>query len=397
MFWRIAIVLAVGLTLASLSTTAEADDDLLLLDLNTALPDGWKFSLFNDSKHIRLQTYDASGKKAFYSRFGSTGVISSIQDSRSKKQLVAPPFKRENTDRVLQWTTWETGETAVHDVSSLPWYEDRFNITQAGTFRNAYQGTVQVVMDSKRGQLDVWSVHDRQWKSELEPYVGGSLSALTRTNVLDGGALLVRRVIRVGEVRLHGIPVTLDNPLIEAWSPFADKVFDSLALNLDGQGNPTWWYADSKNIPMYPHWPVAITRGWAIAYDRDKKSSGPIVAVVFGRDAGVVVLSDGSTRFPWRYDLNSMDFKGGLAILPGYWPDSLPEGSVVDLSFIFMPAYGLRSTTGAMLDDLADRLPAPRTYHPGAPMSDDLSIIVDRLSTLEYENKTRTDQLGKVK
>lgn len=373
------------------------EDDFLIFQLNAALPDGWRHSLFKDSSHVRVRTYDAAGKEAFYSRFGSTGVISSIQDSRAKRQLIAPPFKNESTDRVLQWTIWETGSKVVHDVPSLPWFEDRFNITQAGTYRNVFQGTVQVVLDSVNGQLDVWSVHDRQWKSELEPYLGGVFTSLTRTNMLDGGAMLVRRVIRVGKVTKYGSPVNISDPLFEAWSPFADSAFDAIALDVNSSGTPTWFYINSRNIPHYPHWPALTTRGWAIAYHRSRILSGTMIAVVFGRDAGSVILPNGQTAAPRRYDLNTMDFSGGMAILPGYWPGSLPEGSLVDQSFIFLPGFGISATTPRMLDDLVNRLPPPCTYHAGAVLSGELSVIADRLSTLQTEKQTRTDSLGTVK
>ena len=53
----------------------------------------------------------------------------------SGQNLLAPSFQGERTDRVVQWTLWELGQTIRHNVASLPDFEDRFNLTQAGTFR----------------------------------------------------------------------------------------------------------------------------------------------------------------------------------------------------------------------------------------------------------------------
>jgi hypothetical protein len=369
---------------------------LLQVQLNEVLPSGWSFELYNDSRDIRLKISDPRKRLAFLIRFGATGTIANMQASRIRREMLAPPFKREKTDRILQWTLWETGPLMVHPNPALPWYEDRFNITQAGTYDNVIHATVDVEMDANLGRLDVWSVNDRQWKREQEPYLDGSLASLTRTTVLEGGALLVRRVIRVGEVRLYGVPLAISNPLIEAWNPFSDKVFNSIALDLDARGNPSQWYAKPRGIPNYPHWPVQTTRGWAIAYHRSKRAKGPNIAVVFGQDPGGVVLADGSPASAWRYDLNTMDFRNGLAILPGFWPGELPEGSIVDQTLIFVPGYGIDASTREMLDRLAASLPAPRAYHPGAPLQGELSIIADRLGTLAEEEGLPTDQLGVV-
>lgn len=370
------------------------EDLLLQVQLNQVLPGNWSFELYNDSRDIRLKILDPGQRLAFFIRFGATGAIANLQASRIRREMLAPPFKREKTDRILQWTLWETGPLMVHPNPALPWYEDRFNITQSGTFDNVIHGSVDVEMDANLGRLDVWSVNDRQWKREQEPYLDGSMASLTRTTVLEGGALLVRRVIRVGEVRLYGVPLAISNPLIEAWSPFSDRVFNSIALDLDARGNPSQWFAKPRSIPNYPHWPVETTRGWAIAYHRSKMAKGPNISVVFGRDRGGVVFPDGSQAASRRYDLNTMSFRKGLAILPGFWPGELPEGSVVDQSLIFVPAYGIDASTREMLDQLAALLPPPRAYHPGAPLSGELSIIADRLATLAEEEALPTDHLG---
>jgi hypothetical protein len=372
------------------------EDALIRLALNAALPDGWSSSIFDDGEDIRWRTADPTGRNGVQGLFGAAGVVSSLKDTRSGKQFLARKSVSDATDRMLQWTIWEQGQSAVFDAPSLPYWEDRFNITQAGTYANVIHGSVQVELSDNQGQLDVWSVSDRMWKSELEPHLTGSLTSLTRMNVLDGGALLVRRVVRVGRIWLRGNPIALENPLFEAWTPLSNTAVNAIALSLTAQGTPDRYYIDSQSIPNYPAWPVAETRGWALAYDRRNLSSGPTFAVVFGRDPGWVRWANGTEVLPRRFVLNTMDFSGGLGILPGLWPAGLPEGSLIDQYYIFAPGRGIPSGTAAMLDLLADRLPAPRVYHAGAVLSGELSVIADRLGQLSSEPRHFTVRLGTV-
>lgn len=370
------------------------EDELIVFALNTVLPDGWSSTLGPNGLDVRLRTYGPNGQVAYEARFGAAGAIASVRDISSGKELVAPSHHGEVTDRVVQWTIWEQGQSAVYDAPSLPYWEDRFNIAQAGTYDNVLHATSSVDWFPDRGQWDVWARSDRPWKSELEPHLQGAMDGLTRTIVLDGGALLIRRIIRVGEIRRLGVPVTLSNPLFEAWNPFADGAFNSLALSIGADGKPDHWFKDSVNIPHYPGWPIAETRGWAIAYNRFQLSQGPTFAVVFGRDIGQVHLGDGTIVAPQRFVLNTMDFSGGFCILPALWPKGLPAGSVIDQFYILFPSRGIDASTAAVLDALSDRLPPPRVYHPGAALSGELSVIVDRLQNGYLQPQYRTDQLG---
>ena len=118
----------------------------------------------------------------------------------------------------------------------------------------------------------------------------GTVTALTQMTILDGGGLLVRRVVRVGEILLNGEAVSLDNPYFEAWTPLSDAAFNAMAVSIDGNGNPDEFFVDGRNIPTYqPRTPVADTRGWALGYDRfDRSDEGNNLAVIFGTDVGTV-------------------------------------------------------------------------------------------------------------
>jgi Ca2+-binding RTX toxin-like protein len=363
-------------------------------NINEVLPDGWKSRARIVGNDIWLRTVKPNGEAHLDFRLGSAGVIAEIRDFRTGKSLLAPRFRNELTDRVVQWTAWELGQTVRHNVPSLPNFEDRFNLTQAGTFDNVLNGTVDVDFDSRTGQVDVWSVVDRNWKSEQDPHMSGTLTAFTRTQILDGGAILVRRIVRMGEIRLNGKSVSLDGPYLEAWTPLSDSTFNSMAIDISGRGNPNHWFADGRDIPHYPNTPVQETRGWATAYHRQTIRTSNNLSVVFGTDKGTVYRADGSETTSHQYNLNSFDFDGGLAILPGLYPGKLQQGSIIDQHLILLPGEGINASTPTQLDALAKQIPPPRIFHPGAELGDEISAIAIRLSTLTGERRVATDNIG---
>lgn len=364
--------------------------------LNDVLPDGWTWQLFSNGTNVHLQTFDAAGNPAFNFRFGTTGVISSIVDLRNNQQLLAPTYQGEITDRVVQSVLWEVGPTVRHDVPSLSNDQDRFNLTQAGTKDNRLNRTVDVDIDSSSGQLNVWAVTDQQWESELQPHITGSANMLTSYQVLDSGAILIRRVMRVGDITLNGQAVELSNPILVGWFPWADSAFNSMALGISPQGVPNHWYANGQNIPNHQNQPIGETRGWAMVYDRNNVSGGATMSVIHGLDAGTVHRADGSTVPMRRMLFNSLDFDTGIAFDTALWPASLPAGSIIDQSYIMVPGRGIQPANGSMLDTLATELPPPQVYHPGAAMDAEMAAIADRLAGLAQETGYATDQLGTI-
>lgn len=373
------------------------DDSLQISEyINEALPDGWNSRVQLVGNDVWLRTVKPNGTAHLDIRLGAAGVIAEIRDVDTGKSLLAPSFNNEVTDRVAQWTIWEIGSVVRHDVPSLPDFEDRFNMTQAGTFQNVLNGTTDVDVDFREREVDVWSVVNHNWKSEQNPHMQGTLTTLTRTTILEGGAILVRRIVRIGEIRLNGRTVSLSDPYFEAWTPFSDSEFNSLALSINANGTPTQWFADGVNIPLYPFTPVEDTRGWAISYDRNRIYNSNNLAVIFGTDKGTVQRADGTVTDSHRFALNSMDFSGGMAILPGLLPGGLTEGAIIDQHLILLPGKGINGATPVQLDALAKRLPPPRVYHAGAELGGELVTIADRLSTLAAEPRLATDNLGRL-
>ena len=366
---------------------------ILVQQLNRHLPQGWSYQLQNEGADIRLRTFDTAGQEAYQFRFGSTGVISSLIDSRTGRNLLAPSYQGEVTDRVIQWSFWEVGRNAVYNHPQLPAHADRLNVTQAGTYENVLQDTVQVEMQTDAGQLKVWSINDRLWHGVLDPFMQCGITSLTQTQVLEGGGVLIRRVLRLGQAELLGQPVMIDSPYLVGWHPFSDSVFNSLAISIDSQGQPDLWW-DNAQIPYFPDIGVDLTRGWAVVYNRDQLAETPTASVVFGTDQGQVHQSDGSLSETRYFNYNSMNFDGGMAINPGLATWQMPVGSIVDQYYLLLPGRGIDSQTAGRLDELAGQLPGPQVYHPGAVMDPELAMIVDRLSGLEHEPAYQTDHLG---
>ena len=360
--------------------------------INDLLPDGWRSTVRTVGNDLWIRTVRPNGAAEFDFRLGAAGVIAEVRDAANGQSLLAPTFQGEVTDRVLQWTLWELGQTVRHDVPSLPTFEDRYNQTQAGTFDNVIHGTVDVEVDGR--QINIWSVIDRNWKSEQDPFMEGTITALTQITILDGGGILVRRVIQIGEIRLRGREVSLENPYFEAWNPLSDTSLNTIALSINSNGTPDQIFIDGRDIPAYPQTPVEETRGWALGFDRFNTRQGNNLAIVFGTDKGTVFRANGAETNSHRYNLNSLDFSGGFAVLPGLHPGSLGEGALIEQHLIFLPSQTINSGTAAQLDSLAAALPAPRIYHAGAQPHGDLAGIADRLSTLANESRVATDHLA---
>jgi Ca2+-binding RTX toxin-like protein len=372
------------------------DSEEIVAQLNAVLPGGWNSTVRVVGDQIWLRTVRPNGTAHLDFRLGSAGVIAEIRNVSTGVSLLAPSFQGEVTDRVVQWTIWEFGESVRNDVPSLPSFEDRFNLTQAGTFDGVLNGTVDVDVDVEKGQVDVWAVVDNNWKSEQDPFIQGSLTSLTRTTNLEGGAVLVSRLVRVGEIFLRGNAVTLEDPYFEAWTPISDSAFDSLAVGIDASGTPNQWYADGSNIPTYPYTPVADTRGWTVSYDRSNIAERDNLAVVFGTDRGTVHHADGSETTSHRYVLNALDFNGGMAVLPGLFPGGLSEGAIIEQHVLLLPGEGIDAATPVQLDALAAQLPPPQVYLAGAEIRGELGEIANRLSTLTNESRFATDRIGQL-
>jgi hypothetical protein len=219
---------------------------------------------------------------------------------------------------------------------------------------------------------------------------------LTSYDVLDSGAIMVRRVVRVGDITLNGQAAELSNPILVGWFPWADNAFNSMALGINNQGVPNHWYANNQNIPSHQNQPIADTRGWAMMYNRNNLSGGATMSVVFGLDAGTIHLSNGETTDMRRMLFNTLDFDTGVAFNPALWTASLPAGSIIDQSYIIVPGRGIQAGTAQTLDTLAAELPPPQVYHPGSSMNSDLAAIANRLAGLNGESSIRTDRLGQI-
>ncbi len=93
--------------------------------------------------------------------------------------------------------------------------------------------------------------------------------------IVGDGVLEIRKVFYVTQTYKNGSPgnnpilsfflyiyllllllffyiVNQASPYIEAWSPFLVPLFSCLALHIQSDGTPDWYYETGYNIPYYP-------------------------------------------------------------------------------------------------------------------------------------------------
>jgi hypothetical protein len=224
----------------------------------------------------------------------------------------------------------------------------------------------------------------------------GNLSALTRYEGAADGVLKIRRVVRVGEFSLAGKPAAPGRMIFEAWTPFrhSARTFDSLALSLDGEGRPEWWYEIGHNLPRYPNWPVQETKGYAVVFHARDAEKHDAVGVVYG--AAPMQVNHQPAPEGDDFDLNSMGWDDGIAVLPDLYLNDVKPGSVIDQWIYLVPRHHLDAALGAQLAALAKEIPPPQLYPPETRFEGDLAKIVEELTTNVSAKGVRTEHLAKM-
>ena len=345
----------------------------------------WSWSPFVFHDHVWMRSFD-NGQPMFDYRIGAGGAIAELRSIPDGFQrLLSPTFNGELTDRVIQYTTWS--ETITNPVPGLPQFEHRYNVTQAGTFSGLISPTMAVEVDATRQTVDVWSVPQDQWRSQQQAAMQSATSTLTRYEMVADGVLKVRRILRVGDVLLNGSLTSFDHLYLEAWTPVdrSSDTFTALALSLDASGTPNWWYRAGFNIPRYPQFDVASTKGYAVAFNEQTPFDSTALGVVFGRQP---VASSGASDV---HRFNSMDWNNGIGLLPGMHLYDVDTGTIIDQTLYLVPRAGLDAETSDLLTDLATQVSAPAVYRPGTIFQGELDHIVRRLN---QQVGTRADALG---
>lgn len=358
---------------------------------STPLSQDWTCSSFIYENDVWVRTFYQGGEK-FDFRIGPGGVIAELRDTQdSYAALLSPSYKGEPTDRVVQWTWWSN--SLVNMNPTLPDYEWRFNVTQAGTFESVIAPTFKVEMNSPGCQIDVYSEPQDQWKSEQSAIMAGGFTARTRYQIAKDGAIIIRRTLLVGQSTFAGKPSPLANEYVEAWTPFARAKMDSVAFSLTENGSANEWYQAGNNLPSYPFIDVTSTPGYAVSFSAANPTSNAAVGLVYGK-ASPCYHQNNTCEQEGSYVLNLMEWDTGVGILPGLTLPNVMPGDLLDSYIVLQPSHGLDGTLYQNLEYWANKVPAPRLFRANADIAEPLASTIKSLQSLQGGSGQRTVHLA---
>lgn len=334
-----------------------------------------------------------NGITMFEYRLGAGGAIGKFYSVAESRDFLAPSFSGEVTDRVIQLATWDLDN---HAPPTDTGYNSLWNVDQAGTEENLLHATVDVKVSNTNHRVDVYSVGDLQWKAALRGSTGyafnGKVSMLTRYDMTDDGVLKIRRVVYHAPLKRRdttgGAFNTIDwqQLLHQNWIPFksgaaATNDFDAVAMGLDTNGVPNWWYQWNNNIPT-TGWPVQNTWGYSVMFDSTSPSTKSFVSVIYGQNT---VTSPYAAS--WNVLLTDYNFTtyGVQLLAPEMYVLDPAAGFIVDSNIALYPGTALNKAASDKIKSLVAGVPAPVVYAPGSPFSGELATIV---STIQADATT---------
>ncbi|MEO8268805.1 MAG: hypothetical protein ABI557_03730 [Aureliella sp.] len=262
--------------------------------------------------------------------FNKGGAICGIYDLEiaAETNLVGDSFQGETTDRVIQWTYWNSRYLGSNHESGDK--DARANVTMEGSFHGRY--TCDVLESPKSGHeqtLEFRSQIKHWFYSELDRHGKPDFETTSRYDVLEDGSLKLERSVIRRPWQLSDVTVrtwdgknwqeskSLNTTLVadhlwnssmtsyfENWIPLRQTI---LPHQRPGKGNFT--------EDGYKFWKPQDLGGWAMAYG-DKLA----VAVVFGE------TETDKSAHRTRVVFNKQDLPNHKlnVLLPGIetdWPD----------------------------------------------------------------------------
>jgi hypothetical protein len=337
------------------------------------------------------------GTGLFDYRFGGAGAVAEMRDVQDGyAAILAPSFKGEMTDRVIQWVWWD-----LKLLNPLPNWEQewawRFNVTQAGTSKNAFNPTVRVQVDHAKCLVDVYSVPDLQWLPEQDPHFQTRFSALTRYRLVANGDVLVQRVVLTSPLLFDGAARDYVETLFEAWTPFRVPRFNALARSFYADGRLGEWYA-TTNLQNYPMLPVETTSGYAAVVKTPDPEKNLAVGLVYGTKQACLWSGGACSGPAGTYYFNQFgwgrDADSGLVLLPGWKLDGIGAGMVIEQQLYLVPAKGAEKYFVSRLEGRVAKVPAPRLMTRAEAANTELCPIVDRLEQNLAVPGTRTEHVA---
>lgn len=282
--------------------------------------------------------YDATGRsltvttaagRRFRYRFNPGGAVCGLHDidRAPETNLVGDSFQGETTDRVIQWTYWNSRHlAAAHESGDR---DRRANVTMEGCFAGRHVCDVLESPPSGTSGTLVFRSRITHWfYSELDRHGRPDFETLSRYRVLDDGSLrldreVTRRPWPLRDVTLrrwegeawreshaaetllvaeHSRPGSIDS-YFECWTPLRRSVLPAVR---HGRG--------TFDRDGYRFWSPADLGGYAVAH-----GDTLAVAVVFGTCPPV---AGGGLRLAFnRMDLPTHDLTVLQPAIEVTWPD----------------------------------------------------------------------------
>lgn len=367
---------------------------------NLPMASGWTCTTFVSGSDVWMATFQ-NGQARFDLRIGTGGVISELRDNQNNNvPLLAASFQGEVTDRVIQWSWWDTYPGGVYNrIDELQQFEWQWNLTQGGT--GIYQSlpsllspTSKVVLYPGLCRVDVWSYPQDQFHPLQQSHMGGGFSALSRYQIIGRGQIVVRHMVRVGVLTLNGNAVFNNLAYIDQWNPFRVPQFNALGIGFASDGTPTTWYS-SGSTPIYPEWDVTTqTSGYGVVFKSDARTTATAVGVIFGTKQPCSYVN-GICTVRGQHHLNSTHSTDYLTVLPDLYVNNyLREGYVLDKYEIIYPMNGINTTEMTDLNSYAALVPAPRIYETTTTLSPAIETLRMSLVTALNAGGQRTDHLA---
>jgi len=334
----------------------------------------WTKQTFPNANNIWMRL-NWAGTPYFDFRISCGGTIGDFRDAnRSSEALLSPPPVSGNlTDRIIQWVWWS---------DAITWNANRYNTNQGGNYNGAFSPTYRYVTVNS-GVVDVYSSPQDQWQPTVAPHLYSKICCMTRYELMtDTGCLKIRRISRVPAVSTDfGAYYTTWSQLYdEAWTPFNYPGFTAMAMAVDSNCNPTWWYrgGTSGNIPRYPHWDVNSTMGYAMVYNESNPNGHSAVGLVFGTKEPVILAPGVSTTYVY----NCQSWNNGIGCQPGLTAYNIQEGSIIDQVLYIVPRPGRNASLASAMSSLAASCEAPVIYPPGYAFTGEMATIVANINAL---------------
>ncbi|WP_435895631.1 hypothetical protein [Oceaniferula spumae] len=311
----------------------------------------------------RVLLVSVQGKERFRYTFNLGGAINGIYDLviAPKQNLIGESFQGETTDRVIQWTYWNSRYEALpHKLGDG---DVRANVTMEGCYHGDALCSVLKTPESGATKTLVFESRIEHWFYKvLDRHGRPKFDTTSRYEVLDDGSLkLTRTVFRhpwtlhnvtektfdVGKpkrekkektrlIAIHHGPKTMTS-YFEGWTPLNRTI---LPMQSHGRGE------FKKN--GYQFWQPEELGGWAMAH-----SDTLAFAVAFG--AKQIPKNDHKTQLAFnKLDLPQHRLNILLPAIETNWP----ENSSLTQSLIFI--VGSPSDVRGRADKLVKSVPLPK-------------------------------------